>query len=121
MPIPLPRPTPEEEDRFIETLSGQDPERIAEAVRATLAAGRPALAARAVGLLGDEGAIDSDLDKARRAAHFLLLKGGAASEVEEQLDWILERLRLRRMTRAKSRQRAKLKRRPRDPNKRRPR
>jgi hypothetical protein len=73
-----------------------------------------------VGLLGDDGAGDPDLDKARRAARFLVMRGGPTVQVEEQLDLILERVRRRRMNRAKRRQRDKLRDKPRDPSKRRP-
>jgi len=118
--VSLPRPTPEDEDRFIQSLSDQGPEGVADAVRAALAAGRPALAARAVGLLGNAGSDDADLAKARQAARFLLMKGGPAAQIEEQLDLILARMRTRRMKRARRRQRDKLRQTPRNPSKRRP-
>ncbi len=116
----LPHPTPEAEDRFIQGLADQSPELVAVSVRAALAAGRPALAARAVGLLAADGHSDPDLDKARKAARFLLMKGGTAVQIEEQLDLILGRLRTRRMKRARRRQRDKLRENPRDPSRRRP-
>ena len=116
----LPPPTPEAEDRFVQGISSESPEVVAACVRAALAAGRPALAARVVGLLTEDGPSDPDLDKARRAARFLLMQGGPVVQLEEQLDIILGRLRARRMKRARRRQRDKLRENPRDPSKRRP-
>ena len=116
----LPRPTPEDEDRFIAALTSADPETVALAARRALRAGRPALAARALGLLG-EVPTDPELDKARRAADLLLLQGGREAEIDAHLDWILERLRADRMKRARRRQRDKLRAKARDPLKRRPR
>ena len=118
--VALPLPSPEAEDRFIQDLAGQDADQVADAVRAALAARRPALAARAVGLLGDDDGSDPDLARARKAARFLLMKGGPTVQIEEQLDVILGRLRTRRMKRARRRQRDKLREKPRDPTKRRP-
>ncbi len=119
-PVALPSPSRQAEDQFIRDLAGREPEEVAAAVRAALAAGRPALAARAVGLLGETDEPDPHLDKARRAARFLLMKGGPVDLVDEQLALILGRLRKRRMKRSRRRQRAKLKARPPDPLKRRP-
>lgn len=118
--IALPLPTTEAEDRFIQSLADLDSDRVAAAVRAALSAGRPALAARAVGLLGDDDPSDPDLARARKAARFLLMKGGPVVQIEEQLDLILGRLRTRRMKRARRRQRDKLREKPRDPSNRRP-
>ena len=118
--ILLPRPTPEDEDRFIATLTSAGPEDVAQAARQALRAGRPGLAARAGGLLG-EGPAASELDTARRAAGLLLVQGGREAEIDAQLGWIIERLRVQRMQRARRRQRDKLRAKARDPLKRRPR
>lgn len=117
----LPRPTTADEDRYIADLAGQDPTVVADGVRAALAAGRPSLAARAVGLLGDTGDDDPELDRARGAARFLVMQGGPGAQVEEALDDLLGRLRGQRMAQARRRQRDKLRERPRDPTTRRPR
>lgn len=97
------------EDAFVLALQDQDEdELIAGLVSAALQARRPQLAARLVGLL--EGRVEipvgSALDRARRAAGFLLV---APSEPEpswvEELDEAWQLARQARMVRTKARMR----------------
>lgn len=73
----LPERSPAAEDAWIETWREAEPdETLAGAVAAALAAGRPQLAARLVGLLDGRVEIPpgSPLQRARRAAGLLLLR-----------------------------------------------
>ena len=84
-----------EEDAFVWSLvDGAPPDSIAELVAEALAAGRPQLAARLVGLLGDE-LQDPELERARAAARFVV-QGAGADPAE--LAWAWRRLLERRLT-----------------------
>ena len=99
----LPGRATSEEDAWIRGLHGQDEHAIVDAVRAAVQAGRPALAARAVGLL-HEDQDDPDLVRAQNAARLLCLRPEPVLWVE--LDDALEQLRARRLARFKERHRA---------------
>ena len=83
------------------------PERIEEAVRAALGAGRPRLAGRLVGLL-PAGWVeqDPDLERAQKAAKLMLLNPEAqADQFMEELQVLFEIRRKKRMRRLKERSR----------------
>lgn len=103
----LPARAPEAEEQWLSGLRELDDERLGEAVKACLRAGRPQLAARVVGLLGGESD-DPEILKARRAARLLCLNAPRAWEAE--LDELLARIRQRHMRRATLRARDRLKR-----------
>ena len=84
-----------EEDAFVwSLLDGAPPDGVAELVGEALAAGRPQLAARLVGLLPDE-LQDADLERARAAARFLVQDSTADSS---ELDAAWRRFLERRLT-----------------------
>jgi hypothetical protein len=84
-----------EEDAFVwHLLDGAPPEVVADLVGQALEAHRPQLAARLVGLLGDD-LQDPDLERARAAARFVV-QGAEADPSELELAW--RRLRERRLT-----------------------
>lgn len=94
-------------------MADAEPDELATAVREAVRAGRPQLAARLVGLLG-EGAVADDpvLERARRAARLLCLPGGpGTAEPAPQVDELLlalEELRRRRMKRVMDRHKRRL-------------
>lgn len=100
----LPPRSHEAEQAFLDAL-GDDDEALVEVVRAALAAGRPALAGRAVQRIGAQ-LDDRDLERARKAARLLCLS--KAPDLV-QLDELLERMRLRTLSRVRRRTRARLK------------
>ena len=104
----LPSRSTDAEDSFVATLRDADPAVVITAAIAAADAGRPLLAARLVGLVaeGTEGADAPQLERARRAARFLLLaptdkRGPVIAELEEEL----AAMRARRLIRATNRQR----------------
>jgi len=101
--VELPPRSHEAEQAFLDGLD--DDEVLAAVVREALAAGRPALAGRAVQRIGGD-LDDEELVKARQAARFLVL--GKSPDLVE-LDGLLDRIRLRTLSRAKRRTRARLK------------
>ena len=94
-----------DEDAWIEGLSTADDEQVVDAVKAAVRAGRPALAARAVGLMAD-ASDDEDVQRALRAARLLCLTPPKAQWVE--LDNALDALRTRRLARFKARHRKRM-------------
>jgi hypothetical protein len=85
----LPQRDHASEDAFITQLSASDdPEALAELADAALAAGRPALAARLVGLLPDAwaDALPDEqrkrLDRARRAATLVVRRGTDVTQAQ---------------------------------------
>ena len=114
--LELPPRKREAEDAYVAAwLEVDDPDRIAEAVEAAMAASRPKLAARLVGLLGDKAYVEpgSDLDRAQKAAKLFLM----APETPEDRSWSAfedawSQVRSRRMRRIKDRMRASITGRP---------
>jgi len=114
--LELPPRTRPAEDAYVEAwLEVDDPDLIAEAVENAMAASRPQLAARLVGLLGDKAYVEpgSDLDRAQKAAKLFLM----APEAPEDRSWSTfedawSRVRSRRMRRIKDRMRASITGRP---------
>jgi hypothetical protein len=102
--IKLPHRAHDAEQAFLDSL-GDDDEALVVVVRMALAAGRPALAGRAVQRIGLDSD-DEDLLRARRAARLMCLSD---SPDLVELDSLLDLLRLRTMSRAKRRARARLK------------
>ncbi|MCB9764597.1 MAG: hypothetical protein H6739_32785 [Alphaproteobacteria bacterium] len=100
----LPSRVPADEDAFLRAAAQESDEAIAEHVRVAVRQGRPQLAGRLVGLLVDEDDDDPELLRARRAARLLCLKP-PDPQLFLELDDALERLRRRRVLRAKTRQR----------------
>ena len=91
----LPSRAREAEDAYVDGLRDASGDEVRSAVIDALGAGRVQLAARLVGLLPDDG--DPDLDKARRAARFLLTKRDPV--VENELHVLMSRLHKRRRQR----------------------
>jgi len=114
--LELPARTRPAEDAYVsEWLEVDDPDLIAEAVEVAMSAGRPQLAARLVGLLGDKAYVEpgSDLERAQKAASLFLM----APEAPEDRSWsdfedAWSRVRSRRMRRIKDRMRASITGRP---------
>lgn len=105
----LPDRSPDAEDLFVAQMSdGDDPEALVQAIEAAMADRRPRLAARLVGLLGDQVEIEpgSELDKAQRAAHLYLFDRQRPEELSwSELEDAWSLARHRRMTRIKRRMR----------------
>jgi len=85
----LPEPDPRAEDAFVQSwMESKDLEGLIDAVTVALDARRPLLAARLVGLL--EGRVDfepgSDLERASRAAQFLLVNPKAQHAFDDFTD-----------------------------------
>lgn len=104
----LPARTREAEDAFVASwLQVDDPDAIAEVVEVAMSGGRPQLAARLVGLLGDAWIEPgSDLERAKKAAALFLME----KESPEDRSWSAfedawSRVRSRRMARIKQRMR----------------
>ncbi len=111
----LPPRTRDAEDAFVASwLEVDDPDAIAEVVEHAMSGGRPQLAARLVGLLGDAWIEPgSDLERAKKAAALFLM----APETPEDRSWSTfedawSRVRSRRMRRIKDRMRASITGRP---------
>ena len=94
-----------DEDAWIQALQDADDDHVAACVRAAVRAGRPGLAARAVGLLSDD-VDDPDILRAQSAARLLCLTPPKAQWVE--LDDALTALRKRRLARFKARHRKRI-------------
>lgn len=97
MSRPLPSPDPDDEAAFVRDLAADDDvEAVIEAIDAALAARRPKLAARLVGLVPDDED-DPAVAAARRAASLFLLRAPTAQEESDELDlaWALMRRRAR--------------------------
>lgn len=107
----LPLPGQEEEDRFVARLTGADADVLTEAIESAITAQRPRLAARLFGLLEEELDIEpgSELDRARRAARFLVVEGGPAALAQHwddlQSSWTLARRTLAKRRRIRRRSR----------------
>lgn len=106
--MPLPPPRPVDEDAWLTALAEEHPDVIVGAVTDALAARRPQLAARAVGLL-PEDADGPGVDRARRAARLLLLspvdrRGPVLAELEAAVMEMKEAW----MLRARRRQRKRI-------------
>ncbi|MCB9797348.1 MAG: hypothetical protein H6741_32055 [Alphaproteobacteria bacterium] len=92
------------EDDFVAAMREAAPEALMQAVREALRAGRPQLAGRLVGLLGEAAPDDEDLNKALRAARFLCVTPQDPVMLQV-LDEALSRLQARGVQRAKQRAR----------------
>ncbi len=104
----LPPPRPVEEDAWLADLAQAHPEVVVEAVAEALAARRPQLAARAVGLL-PEDADAPGRARARRAARLLLLQpADRRGPVIAELEAAVSEMKDAWMTRARRRQRARI-------------
>lgn len=103
----LPGRSPELEDTFLRGLEGADDARLAALVREALAAGRPGLAGRLVGMLGADLDDDPAIERARRAARLLCIERPEVVAFPE-LEELLEELRQRRMARSRARHRRTL-------------
>ncbi len=95
----LPERSHEAEEAFVLSLQGADAPDLREAAMAAIDAGRIQLAARLVGLIEDDG--DPDLERARRAARFLLTQRDPA--MEDELVLLMSRLHKRRRQRFRRR------------------
>jgi hypothetical protein len=109
--LELPPRTRDDEDAFVASwLEVDDPDLLAEVVEEAMSAGRPQLAARLVGLLGDAYIEPgSDLERAKRAAALFLMH----AQTPEDRSWAefedaWSRVRRRRMQRIKARMRASI-------------
>ena len=91
----LPSRSREAEDAYVAELRDAAGDEVRSAVMDALGDGRVQLAARLVGLLPEDG--DPDLEKARRAARFLLTQRDPV--VEEELSVLMARLHERRRQR----------------------
>ena len=91
------------EDAWVHALYEVNADRLVEAIRETIEAGRPRLAARVVGLL-TEGVADDDplVERARKAAAFLY-SSKRASEPLSPFEDLLVDLHARRVRRFKQR------------------
>ena len=98
-----------EEDRWVQAQGSAKPEVLEALVRAALAAGRPRLAGRLVGLLPPDWGEDEDLARASRAARLILLEPAAqVDELAEELRLLFEIRRRHRMHKAKGRSRKRV-------------
>lgn len=101
-------------------LAARSDEEVAEASRAALRAGRPMLAARAVGMMDQVAWGDPELDRARRAARFILAQPTPDQAPTAELDEALGSLQASWVARFKRRLR-QVNRTPDEPPQRRPR
>jgi hypothetical protein len=102
--VELPGRKPGDEDVFLASWRGRDdPEALIEVISAAIEARRPQLAARLVGLLGEQVEIEpgSPVEQARRAAQMLMLPTSSPNDFAAlQSAWQLARkLRIRRIKR----------------------
>jgi len=108
----LPERSHDAEDAFVAVLAASDDnDALTEAVSASMAAGRPRLAARLVGLLSDRVEVTpgSDLARAQRAAHLLLFDKQRPQDLSwSELEDAWGQVRRRRMRRIRDRMRAAL-------------
>jgi len=100
----LPERSRDSEERFLATWrDSDDTDGLIEAISAAVEARRPQLAARLVGLLGEQVEVEagSPVDQARKAARMLMLPTASAADfIALQSAWIIARkLRMRRIKR----------------------
>ena len=105
--VRLPRRDRAEEDKWIAGFLQAAPEAIEEAARLALAQKRVQLAARLVGLLKETG--DPALERVRHLGGLQFLEGRDLVQAQEDVEALLERLRKKRLARAKARHRNRVK------------
>jgi hypothetical protein len=105
--VRLPRRDRTEENQWVTGFLEAAPEAIEEAARLALEQKRVQLAARLVGLLKETG--DPDLERVRHLGGLQLLKGRDLVQAQEDVEVLLERLRKKRLARAKARHRKRVK------------
>ena len=96
-----------EENNWVAGFMEATPELIEEAAHLALADRRVQLAARLVGLLKDTG--DPGLERVRHLGGLQLLEGRDLVQAEQDVEALLERLRKKRLARAKARHRKRVK------------
>lgn len=109
--MPLPPPTPAEEDAYLDSLRAAEHEDVLAAVQEAMGAGRPQLAARMVGLLPRSMAKDNPaVARARKAARmFLMASLDRRGPIIAELEAAVRALRADWVQRARARQRAQVK------------
>ena len=101
--VRLPRRDRTEENKWIASFLEASPEVIEKAAQLALAERRVQLAARLVGLLNETG--DPALERVRHLGGLQLLEGRDLRQAQEDVETLLERLRKKRLARAKARHR----------------